>query len=110
MSGICIEERTTVHGEIRGPGDVVVRGQVHGAIETTGAILIEPGAVVDAQIRCAALSVEGTLLGSVRATLSIHVRPGATVSAALRSPAIFVSGEACFDGSLDVEGTCAGPT
>jgi cytoskeletal protein CcmA (bactofilin family) len=46
-----------IEGRVEGSGDLRVAGRVKGSIAVTGQVTIEPGALIDGEIRAARLSV-----------------------------------------------------
>jgi hypothetical protein len=46
-----VEVGTSVEGEVRGAGDLVVRGALRGKVAVEGTVRLEPGADVQADIR-----------------------------------------------------------
>jgi predicted acyltransferase (DUF342 family) len=46
-----VEAGTSVEGEIRGEGDLVVRGRVAGRVDVRGTVRLEPGSEVRADVR-----------------------------------------------------------
>jgi cytoskeletal protein CcmA (bactofilin family) len=46
-----VEAGTTVEGEVRGEGDLVVRGSLRGRVSMEGTVRLEPGSDVEADVR-----------------------------------------------------------
>src|SRR5689334_24756242 len=67
MAQTIIGHGLTIEGEITSEEEVVVAGTVRGRLSSEGAITIDGGAVVEADISAGALSVGGHVTGNVTA-------------------------------------------
>ncbi|TNF34295.1 MAG: hypothetical protein EP329_07410 [Deltaproteobacteria bacterium] len=63
----------TIVGVLRAGEDLTVSGRVQGRIESEGVVIVEAGAIVEADIRARELIVRGVVVGDVAAVESVEV-------------------------------------
>ena len=97
-----IGESMQVDGGIEGAGDVEVRGRVRGRLLLHDHLWVAQGGSVEAELRAEAATVDGSLCGALHITGSIDVRAGAEVAGSLRAETFVLSGDASFDGEVDM--------
>jgi cytoskeletal protein CcmA (bactofilin family) len=93
---------TRVSGEIRGGEDLVVKGRVDGKIQLTHALIVDKGAIVQADVDVKSLDVSGTLVGNIVASESVRLHPSARVVGDLASPRVMLEAGAAYRGRVDM--------
>jgi cytoskeletal protein CcmA (bactofilin family) len=104
-----IGESTFLRGLIRGDGDLEIAGRVEGEIAVSGEILIQPTAVLKANLRGHRIVVRGSIAGDLVALQAIHLEAGARVVGSLQAPAIAIGEGALIRGRVET-GPTEGPT
>lgn len=69
----------TLEGELRGSGDLVVRGTLIGNVDLDGMLTIDAGAVVRGEVRARSMVVRGELEGPVTVLELLRLEAGARV-------------------------------
>lgn len=93
---------TVVRGTLRGAEDLVVRGRVEGTLVVEGALFVEKGAVVKADVTAERVVIAGALVGDVTATRSIEITADGRVKGDLASPKLRTEPGARFAGELTI--------
>jgi cytoskeletal protein CcmA (bactofilin family) len=93
---------TQVSGEIRGDEDLIVKGRVDGKIQLSQALLVEKGAIVQADVDVKSLVVSGTLVGNIVAAESVRLQASARVVGDLASPRVMMESGAAYRGRVDM--------
>jgi cytoskeletal protein CcmA (bactofilin family) len=94
--------QTRIAGDVRGEGDLLVRGRVTGRIQLTETLFIERGAIVEADVDVRSLVVAGVLVGSIRASQRVRLADGARVVADLSTPRLVIEPGAAYRGRVQM--------
>jgi cytoskeletal protein CcmA (bactofilin family) len=89
-----------VEGTILGAGDVRVEGQLKGAVDSSGLLLIAEKGRVEGKINARAVTVSGTVVGDVSAAERIELEASAKVEGNITAPRILINDGATFDGQV----------
>jgi cytoskeletal protein CcmA (bactofilin family) len=93
-----------IKGDITSREDVTIHGRVNGQISMeTGALLIAPGATVQADAHVTRLTIHGSFEGDVAAAERIELTATARVEGTLLAPSIVLNDGAVFNGTIAVE-------
>jgi len=93
-----------ITGEITSQEDITVHGRVDGrVVMQDGALIIEAGGHVDADVEGGAVLIHGTLAGSVVAADRIELDAAAEVTGTLISTSVVIADGAVFSGLIDVQ-------
>jgi cytoskeletal protein CcmA (bactofilin family) len=93
-----------ITGEMTSQEDVTIHGRVKGQIHmNAGALLVAPTGTLDAEVKCAKVTVHGTLAGNVEASDRVELTPTANVTGNLTMPALVLQEGATFSGSIKME-------
>ncbi len=103
MAGTLIGEELTIEGEITSEEEVVVQGTVRGALSSTDAVQILSGAIVEADISAATLSVGGSVTGNVTASDRVDLQAGGRLVGDVRSARLTIADGAAFKGNVDMD-------
>ena len=103
MAGTLIGEELTIEGEITSDEEVVVQGTVRGSLTSTDAIQILSGAIVEADVAAASLSVAGNVTGNVTASERVDLQAGGRLVGDVRSARLTIADGASFKGNVDMD-------
>src|SRR5262245_63420357 len=103
MAGTIIGAGITIEGEITSEEEVVVAGKLRGKLTVEGAVTIDSGAVVEADIGATALSVGGSVTGNVRVSERVDLLAGARLIGDVKASRLTIADGASFKGNVDME-------
>lgn len=90
---------TSFNGFLRFKETLCIRGKFKGTIEATGALIVDKGAVVEAdRISVTSLSVYGTVIAPVVAQDKVDMYPGAQVQGDITAARLRIADEVIFEG------------
>lgn len=93
-----------IDGTIRGDQDLVIYGEVEGAINMADAkVLVAKSGNVVANILAREIEVQGTVQGELRATESVDIQESGRLTGNIRAPRVILSDGCQFKGSVDME-------
>ncbi len=92
-----------IEGEISSDEAVVVAGTVRGKLNVDGPLTIEAGALVEADVTAASLSVGGTVTGNVSATERVDLLAGGRLVGDVRASRVTIADGAVFKGNVDMD-------
>lgn len=102
-SGTVIGQGITIEGEITSDEPVHVAGTVRGKLTVEGAVSVEEGAVVEADIGATSLSVAGSVIGNVSATDRVDLLAGGRLVGDVRAARVTIADGATFKGNVDMD-------
>jgi len=96
---------TSFNGTLRFKESLCIKGKFKGTIEASGILIVEKGAVVEAdRISVASLMVYGTVVGAVLAEDRIDMFPGAEVRGDLTAARLRIADGVLFEGQCNMTG------
>ena len=96
---------TSFNGFLRFKESLCIQGKFKGTIEASGALIVDKGAVVEADnISVTSLVVYGTVIGAVHATDKIDMFPGAEVRGDLTAARLRIADGVLFEGQCGMTG------
>jgi cytoskeletal protein CcmA (bactofilin family) len=96
---------TVFNGFLRFKETLCIRGKFRGTIEATGALIVDKGAVVEADhISVTSLAVYGTVIGAVHAMDKIDMFPGAEVRGDIVAARLRIADGVLFEGQCSMTG------
>jgi cytoskeletal protein CcmA (bactofilin family) len=99
---MIVGEHMLFRGDIEGDEDLIVRGRVEGTVRITGALTVEPGGQVAAEVVARTATIYGAVLGNISATESIEVaRTGQMIGDAV-APRVAIVPGAAFRGRVEM--------
>jgi cytoskeletal protein CcmA (bactofilin family) len=102
---VVLGEHTSFNGFLRFKETLRIQGKFKGTIEATGALIVDKGAVVEADhISAASLTVFGTVIGAVRAVDKIDMLSGAEVRGDLTAARLRIADGVLFEGQCSMTG------
>jgi cytoskeletal protein CcmA (bactofilin family) len=103
VAGTIIGHGITIEGEVTSDEEVVVAGTVRGKLSAEGPITIEAGAVVEADIGAASLSVGGHVTGNVAASDRVDLLAGGRLIGDVKAARLTIADGASFKGNVDMD-------
>ena len=94
-------------GDVEGAEDLRVLGRIDGSVRLEATLVIEPGGVVEGEVRARELIVRGTLLGDGQGAERVHVEDGGRVVGDLSAPRVQLVPGAQLRGQMRIEGSGA---
>jgi cytoskeletal protein CcmA (bactofilin family) len=96
---------TAFNGFLRFKETLCIQGKFKGTIEAAGALIVDKGAIVEADhISVASLEVYGTVIGAVHAVDKIDMFPGAEVKGDLSAARLRIADGVLFEGQCSMAG------
>ena len=103
MPTTIIAQGLTIEGEFSSDDEVIVAGRLRGRLSCDGPVTIETGAVVEADVGAASLSVGGTLTGNVTAAERVDLLGGARLVGDVKAARLTIADGATFKGNVDMD-------
>ena len=92
----------SINGSVKFRNEMVIDGEVDGAIDSTGTLTIDQHGSVRGEIRANSVTVRGTVEGNVFATERCELQAGCTLRGDVEAPRFVVDENATFLGSAKV--------
>jgi cytoskeletal protein CcmA (bactofilin family) len=99
-SRTVIARPTRIEGRILGSGEILIDGEVEGAIEGTGTVQIAEHGGVEASVHARNVVVAGRVKGNISANQRIELQPSAFVEGNITAPRILIRDGATFKGQV----------
>jgi cytoskeletal protein CcmA (bactofilin family) len=103
MASTLIGPGIIVEGEITADDEIVIQGTVRGKISGREAVVIEQGAVVEADVTAASIVVGGHVTGNVSVAERIDLQTGGRLVGDVKAARITIADGASFKGNVDME-------
>ncbi len=104
MASTVIGSSIVIDGEVSCEGALVVRGTVKGQVSAREAVEVESGAVVEASVEAASITIGGTVVGDIVVETRAELQAESNVVGDIRAPRVLIAEGAAFKGSIDMEG------
>jgi len=96
---------TSFNGFLRFKESLCIQGRFKGTIEASGALIVDKGAVVEAdRISVTSLMVYGTVVGAVHAVDRVDMFPGAEVRGDVTAARLRIADGVLFEGQCSMTG------
>jgi cytoskeletal protein CcmA (bactofilin family) len=100
---VVLGDRTSFNGFLRFKETLCIQGKFTGTIEATGALIVDKGAVVEAdRITVASLTVYGTVIGEIHAMDKIDMLGGAEVRGDCTAARLRIADGVLFEGQCSM--------
>ncbi|MDR2371302.1 MAG: polymer-forming cytoskeletal protein [Treponema sp.] len=100
---VILGESTSFNGFLKFKETLRIQGKFKGTIEATGALIVDKGAVVEADhISVTSLTVYGTVIGAVWAADKIDMMSGAEVRGDLTAARLRIADGVIFEGQCSM--------
>lgn len=96
-----------ISGKITGEEDLTIRGRVEGTLQVAGALVVDPGGVVKAEVTAKSAVVSGVLVGNVTAEQSVELTREARMVGDIQAPRVIILDGAAYRGRVDMSGAPA---
>lgn len=93
---------TVFTGDIRFDTSLSITGKYKGNIESSGFLLIDEGAEVNADIKVCSVIVCGTVTGNIEASDRLEILSGAKVTGNLRTARLKIADGVLFEGKCEM--------
>jgi cytoskeletal protein CcmA (bactofilin family) len=93
----------TIEGEITSDEDVEVGGTVRGKLTAEGAVMVDAGALVEADIGAGSLQVGGSVTGNVTASDRVDLLAGGRLVGDVKAARLTIADGAQFKGNVDMD-------
>jgi cytoskeletal protein CcmA (bactofilin family) len=103
VAATVIGQGIIIEGEVTSDEAVVVAGTVRGKLTVDGAVTIESGAVVEADIGATSLSVGGSVTGNVTASDRVDLLTGGKLVGDVKAARVTIADGAVFKGNVDMD-------
>jgi cytoskeletal protein CcmA (bactofilin family) len=104
-SVVVFGDGTSFNGYLKFKETLRIQGKFKGTIEATGALIVDKGAVVEAdRISVTSLIVYGTVIGSVKAVDKIDMFPGSEVHGDIKATHLRIADGVLFEGQCSMIG------
>jgi cytoskeletal protein CcmA (bactofilin family) len=102
---VVLGASTSFNGLLRFRETLRIQGKFNGAIEATGALIVDKGAVVEADhISVTSLTVHGTVLGAVYAIDKVDMLSGAELRGDVTAARLRIADGVLFEGQCSMTG------
>jgi cytoskeletal protein CcmA (bactofilin family) len=102
---VVLGDRTSFNGILRFKETLCIQGQFKGTIEAAGALIVDRGAVVEADhIAVESLTVYGTVIGAIHAVDKIDMLSGAEVRGDCVAARLRIADGVFFEGQCSMTG------
>ena len=95
---------TRIKGEVSGPTELLVEGEVEGEIRVDAPVIVGGEGVVQGPIVAHVVRIGGRVFGNVSATERVEVAPSGTLEGDILSPRITIAEGAFFKGRVEMKG------
>jgi len=99
-----------VQGELTGPTELLIEGEVQGEIRVDASVMVGTEGVVQGPISAQVVRIGGRVFGNVDATERVEVAPSGTLEGDVSAPRIIVAEGAFFKGRVEMKGEKAEET
>jgi cytoskeletal protein CcmA (bactofilin family) len=93
----------TIEGEITSDEDVEVGGTVRGKLTAEGAVTVDAGGLVEADIGAGSLQVGGSVTGNVTAADRVDLLTGGRLVGDVKAARLTIADGAQFKGNVDMD-------
>jgi len=102
MPKTTIGKSLFLDGELSGKNGLVIEGKINGKIEVNGAISVEKGAVVKADIKANNVKISGEVKGNISSTGNVHYMEDCSVTGDTTTSRILIEDGATIKGSVHI--------
>lgn len=95
-----IGQDTLVEGKITTREDVCIQGRLKGSVESSAAVLIPEGGLVEANILARNVTIHGRVVGDVEAIEKAEIGRAGALAGGILAAAVVVQAGATFEGTV----------
>ena len=104
-----ITKNTTVSGELRGTGSVLVEGTVTGGIRVDGTVTVAGSGVVNGPVEAENVCVAGSVTGDIAAGANLRLEMTGSITGSVTMRSFTIEDGGCFDGQSHMTASGAEP-
>ncbi|HWM91745.1 MAG TPA: polymer-forming cytoskeletal protein [Thermoanaerobaculia bacterium] len=93
-----------VQGELTGPTELLIEGEVEGEIRVDATVMVGTEGVVHGPVSAHVVRIGGRVFGSVSALERVEVAPSGTLEGDVSAPRIVIAEGAFFKGRVEMKG------
>ena len=97
-----IGESILINGNLHGDEDLTVRGRVEGTLTLTKTLVVEPTAVVKAEVQVKSCVISGVVVGNITATDSVEITKEGRMVGDISAPRVIIVDGAGFRGRIEM--------
>ena len=101
-AGGLLSRGVSIKGTVKFSNELLIDGEVEGAIDSTGTLTVGEHASIRGEIRSKSVTVRGTVEGDIFATERCELQAGCTLQGDIEAPRLIVDENATFLGSAKV--------
>ena len=101
-SGGLLSSGVSIKGSVKFQSELLIDGEVEGAIESPGMLTIGKQARIRGEIKVKAVIVQGTVDGNITASERCELQAGCTLRGDIEAPRLVVDENATFFGSAKI--------
>ena len=102
QSGALLSRGVSIKGSVKFLNELLIDGEVEGAIDSTGTLTIGEHARIRGEIRTKSVKVQGTVDGNIFVTERCELHAGCTLRGDIEAPRLVVDEKVTFLGSAKV--------
>lgn len=102
MSSTVIGKGIVIEGEVLSEDSIDIHGTVKGRVVAKGAVRMEPGCVVQAQVQAQTMCIQGSVTGDLLAKEGIELCAASNVIGDVKAPRIQIAKGASFRGNAQM--------
>jgi len=97
-----LSQGVSIEGDVTFGAELMIDGEVHGTITSTGTLIIGQNAQIAAEISASSVTVHGTVDGNIVALERCALEAGATLRGDVEAPRLAVDENASFQGRAKI--------
>jgi cytoskeletal protein CcmA (bactofilin family) len=94
---------TRVRGEVSGPTELLIEGEIEGEVRVDSAVIIGTDGVVTGPISAPTVRVGGRVVGNVQASDRVEVAPSGSLEGDIIAPRVVIAEGAFFKGRVEMK-------
>jgi cytoskeletal protein CcmA (bactofilin family) len=95
---------TRIQGQLTGPTELLIEGEVEGEIRVDAAVMIGSDGVVHGPVSAQVVRIGGRVFGNVTASERVEVAPSGSLEGEVAAPRIIIAEGAFFKGRVEMTG------
>jgi len=89
-----------IEGNLRGSGDLELKGSFKGELSVTGLVWIRPQGSVHGEVKASSVVVDGKVVGNIHASEKVDLRKGCRVEGDITASALAAADGSFFEGRI----------
>ncbi len=103
MASTVIGQGITIEGEVSADEEVIIQGTIRGKLSARDAVVIEQGAVIEADVSATTVVLGGQVIGNVTATDRVELQSGSKLVGDVKAGRLTIADGASFKGNVDMD-------